>query len=776
MWKRVRVFLLFLATICCINEGFSRFVENKKFYLEGTLIGLKDGTKVYLVQYSCMDTVGISYIKKNGFRFSGKVPLGTEYYFIRIDSSIKKVKSEEFLLINSNQRIEGSIDSWPNITLKGSIPNEELNEAKEIWNKESEPQKRILKIKEYILAHPNSVYTPDLIRRLKNEFDFGTLEMMCDALSKPSKESYFGTLLMEDMDSIRKRNRIKEGATIPDFFIADSLNKLFSLSQLAPQSRYTLIDFWASWCTPCREEIPNLKKAYQEFNSRGFNILSVALSDKEKEWKKAIQDEKCPWFQGRDKINKSYKVFDIPAIPAFILIDSLGKIVSFHCPGSVIKNFGPPIKGIELFRTMDSLLGKKVDSSITYTPLQIGGIVPGNVPLGEIINHKIYKNATVGDFRGKLLILDFWSVYCATCIYSFPHQKKLQDRFPDSVVILPVGFDGFKKGSIRSFVDKSIGSYFELKLPTAIQKVNDSILMKLFPFGSLPHLVWISNTGQLLGITDNRALTEENITELLKGRKLPFKEPNIKKRWVAQSEDILSKGGILEGSRFSKYNNSYTHVSSRFEPNDSCAIYRWCFLNHTMYDLYKEAYREKMPQLLDDVQNKRIVFEGKLSPASFLDWKDIVNMDNWDYDRFCTDNLFCYELTLPSSLNISEVSKRMEKDLNSFYRIESRVAIKEVDCIRVMRSSSTINEKLIDNLKEYKYVSGEELYLCLNANFWLKYPILADELKGLTDKIFLIPYKNELNKEEIEFVMKINSIQWHLKKEKLQVLILRGKS
>lgn len=123
------------------------------------------------------------------------------------------------------------------------------------------------------------------------------------------------------------------GMKAPDFSLNTRDGKIISLSDY--KGKYLLIDFWASWCGPCRKMIPEVKKIYKAFHSKGLEVLNVSLDAKEKDWLKAIDKEQMPWAQVRDTKNVS-KIFNITGIPDMFLIDKEGKILAKGIHGKAI--------------------------------------------------------------------------------------------------------------------------------------------------------------------------------------------------------------------------------------------------------------------------------------------------------------------------------------------------------------------------------------------------------------------------------------------------------
>ena len=125
----------------------------------------------------------------------------------------------------------------------------------------------------------------------------------------------------------------------PDFSMPDANGKIVSLSSF--KGKYLLVDFWASWCSPCRMENPNVVKAYNEFKDKNFTILGVSL-DKEKDpWQQAILADKLAWTQVSDLKywnSKAVEVFKFEGIPFNILIDPQGKIIAQELRGNDLEN------------------------------------------------------------------------------------------------------------------------------------------------------------------------------------------------------------------------------------------------------------------------------------------------------------------------------------------------------------------------------------------------------------------------------------------------------
>ena len=125
----------------------------------------------------------------------------------------------------------------------------------------------------------------------------------------------------------------------PELTMNDINDKPFSLSQL--RGKYVLIDFWASWCMPCREENPNVVAAFNQFKNKNFTVLGVSLDKNKQSWLDAIKEDKLIWQQISDLkywSSAATPLYGIDGIPYNVLIDPQGKIIATRLTGNALQN------------------------------------------------------------------------------------------------------------------------------------------------------------------------------------------------------------------------------------------------------------------------------------------------------------------------------------------------------------------------------------------------------------------------------------------------------
>ena len=195
-------------------------------------------------------------------------------------------------------------------------------------------QARVAEIQRTIAEYDNSLVPYFATNFLMPQADFEFFKQTDDKLYGKFTKSKYAQELHQKVERLAKT---AIGSTAPDIVLQDPFGKTVSLSSL--RGKVVLVDFWASWCKPCREESPNVVAAYNRYRSKGFEVFSVSLDDNKDAWQKAINDDKLLWTHVSDlmKWNSSVvSLYNIDAIPFTLLIDGEGKILAKNLRGEAL--------------------------------------------------------------------------------------------------------------------------------------------------------------------------------------------------------------------------------------------------------------------------------------------------------------------------------------------------------------------------------------------------------------------------------------------------------
>lgn len=352
------------------------YSQTKSIVVKGKIGKLNAPAKVYLT-YSMNDQLieDSALLSKGSFSFKGTMEYPVHATLV-ISHDGKSVKQERradrksFYLDNVVQF--ASADSISNAVLTGSLvnkddqelqnalkpANEKMNKLYNEYasaseatkksasfeadmnarNKEIESEKNGV-LRTFITSHTNSIISLYSLQELAGPIpdNVDDVKGLYSSLSPAVKNTALGKKY-ETMLAIQEKLAI--GRMAPDFTAPDTSGNNVSLSSF--RGKYVLLDFWASWCHPCRDENPVLVKAYNKFQPKGFEILGVSLDQQTKKeaWLKAIHDDHLKWMQVSDlKYWKSEiaALYAIRAIPQNFLIDPQGKIIAKNLRGEALE-------------------------------------------------------------------------------------------------------------------------------------------------------------------------------------------------------------------------------------------------------------------------------------------------------------------------------------------------------------------------------------------------------------------------------------------------------
>ena len=205
--------------------------------------------------------------------------------------------------------------------------------------------------KKFISENKDNIYCLDLIKKLrKSNITIENINKLFNDLNSKVKINPTGLKLKNEIDieieKVKMLQKVSIGKIAPEFKAKNPDGEIVSLSDV--KGKYTLIDFWAAWCGPCRKENPNLLEVYNNFNSKGFDIISISLDGRrgktegKKAWIDAIdKDGIGAWYHIS---NLDYfkceiaKTYGVTSIPSSFLIDENGKIIAKNLRGKALQN------------------------------------------------------------------------------------------------------------------------------------------------------------------------------------------------------------------------------------------------------------------------------------------------------------------------------------------------------------------------------------------------------------------------------------------------------
>lgn len=189
-------------------------------------------------------------------------------------------------------------------------------------------------IKQYIKDHPGSSVSVFIASDNLNLYSVKEIDEIMASLSPAVLKTDPGKSFLKRANNAKKS---AAGAMYTNLPFNDDQGAAVQLSNYIGKGKYVLLEFWASWCVPCRADIPHLKKNYSLYHPEGFEVISVSMDDNKDSWLKAVKEEQMDWLQVSDL--KAFKgavsnVYNFNGVPTCILIDPEGKIVTRNMRGS----------------------------------------------------------------------------------------------------------------------------------------------------------------------------------------------------------------------------------------------------------------------------------------------------------------------------------------------------------------------------------------------------------------------------------------------------------
>jgi thiol-disulfide isomerase/thioredoxin len=353
---------LFIA-ITAIGLFFTSCNQGEQFKLTGNISGQAEG-KVYLskVQDNELVKIDSAQLQEGAFEFTGTVE-SPQRYFIQLED---KKEAIQFFIENAAIEINADIEKLSEAKVVGSVeqdvyaaykelqkPFVEKNDAmykeymaaRQVQDQakmdsirtaagEMEKEKKTV-TDEFLKNNATSIVAGFIQYRMAGGMELAEMEEMYNTMAENVKASVYGVMIKERIDLL---NSVAVGKTAPDFTLDTPEETPLSLSSL--KGKIVVIDFWASWCGPCRRENPHMVELYKEVNEKGVEFLGVSLDENKDKWLKAIEDDGLIWKHVSDLKgwnSEAGKMYGIRGIPATVLLDQNGVIVAKNLRSAELK-------------------------------------------------------------------------------------------------------------------------------------------------------------------------------------------------------------------------------------------------------------------------------------------------------------------------------------------------------------------------------------------------------------------------------------------------------
>lgn len=346
--KKVLIFMAAVAFFACSQQekGFEITVNLEG--AEGQILLEKRGTSQWIPVDTAEIVDGTAVLK-------GEVTVPEDHYLSVLGQRAKTILFVE----NAKMTVSGNVDNPEQVTVTGSQTHDEYNQVnsriQEIGEeymalyqqareaaaagdtaKAGQLMAQVEELYEstnsmqadFVRNNPGSFVAPYFLSRVQYGMEVEELDNLLNALDPKLNEVPSIVSLKERVEKLKT---VAVGQIAPDFTMNDIDGNPVKFSDIYKKNEYTLLDFWAAWCGPCRQENPNIVAVYNDYKDKGFSVFGVSLDRDRDAWLKAIDDDKLTWDHVSDLEywnNAAAQLYAVNSIPSSLIVDRNGKIIA----------------------------------------------------------------------------------------------------------------------------------------------------------------------------------------------------------------------------------------------------------------------------------------------------------------------------------------------------------------------------------------------------------------------------------------------------------------
>ncbi|WP_025006812.1 TlpA disulfide reductase family protein [Marinilabilia salmonicolor] len=355
-------FLLLTGLVVLASCG-----KTDQYKVSGTVEGVTEGQAVLQkIEAQGPAAIDTAEIIDGTFTFTGSVE-HPELHLIYVDDNQVPVA---FFLENANITINADVENMQDAEVTGSDINAKFKEFNDgvpsndraqslqqefMAARQSGDQEKMQELAaeyqgimqeqqqyyhDFVMANTDNVVGAFLAMNMAGSMELNELEELVTSLQESNAGHPYVLELEKMLEPMKKQKAaettIQAGNAAPEFTLADIDGNQVSLADF--QGKYVFLDFWASWCSPCRKESPNMVKAYEEFGGENFEIVGVSLDKTAEPWLKAVEEDNMTWTLLHDPQGDVANTYGVQSIPFTLLLDKEGNIIEKNLRGEQLQN------------------------------------------------------------------------------------------------------------------------------------------------------------------------------------------------------------------------------------------------------------------------------------------------------------------------------------------------------------------------------------------------------------------------------------------------------